>query len=61
METEASFSGIATAVFDGSNYELWPVLMDAYLKFLDMWEAMEEDYEIHYSCMYFQTIPPWHK
>jgi len=35
METEASFSGIAPAVFDGSNYELLQVPMEAYLKVLD--------------------------
>jgi len=47
MKTEVSFSQIAPTLFDGSNYELWLVRMDAYLKALDMWEAMEEDYEIH--------------
>jgi transposase InsO family protein len=46
METEASLSGIAPTVFDGSNYQLWAVRMEAYLEALDLWEAVEEDYEI---------------
>jgi len=47
METEASHLGIAPTVFDGSNYQLWVVRMEAYLEALDLWEAVEEDYEIH--------------
>jgi len=46
METEASLSGIAPTMFDGSNYQLWAVRMEAYLEALDLWEAVEEDYEI---------------
>jgi len=46
METEASLSGIALTVFNGSNYQLWAVRMEAYLEALDLWEAVEEDYEI---------------
>lgn len=33
-------------VFNGSNYQLWAVRMEAYLEALDLWEAVEEDYEI---------------
>ena len=46
METEASFSSIAPPVFDGENYQIWAVRMETYLEALDLWEAVEEDYEI---------------
>ncbi|XP_022727941.1 uncharacterized protein LOC111283641 [Durio zibethinus] len=46
MEAEASFSAIAPAMFDGDNYQIWAVRMETYLKALDLWEAVEEDYEI---------------
>ncbi|KAH9805142.1 hypothetical protein KPL71_002337 [Citrus sinensis] len=45
MEAEASFSAIAPTVFDGNNYQLWAVRMKTYLEALDLWEAVEEDYE----------------
>ena len=46
MEAEASFSSIAPPVFDGENYQIWAVRMEAYLDALDLWEAVEEDYDI---------------
>ncbi|KAL9414990.1 hypothetical protein AB3S75_043294 [Citrus x aurantiifolia] len=46
MEAEASFSAIAPTVFDRNNYHLWAVRMETYLEALDLWEAVEEDYEI---------------
>ena len=46
MNSETSLSSIAPPVFDGENYQLWAVRMDAYLEALDLWEAVEEDYEI---------------
>ncbi|KAL9447902.1 hypothetical protein AB3S75_015391 [Citrus x aurantiifolia] len=46
MEAEASFSAIAPTVFDGNNYQLWAVCMETYLEALDLWEAVEEYYEI---------------
>ncbi|XP_068461726.1 uncharacterized protein [Phaseolus vulgaris] len=33
-------------VFDGDNYQMWVVCMETYLEALDLWEAVEEDYEI---------------
>ena len=45
-EAEASFSSIAPPVFDGDNYQIWAVRMETYLDALDLWEAVEEDYEI---------------
>jgi hypothetical protein len=49
METETSFSNfsqVAPPVFDGENYDLWAVRMESYLEALDLWEAVEEDYEV---------------
>lgn len=46
MEAESSFSQIAPPVFDGENYQLWAVKMETYLEALDLWEAVEEDYEV---------------
>ncbi|XP_022877128.1 uncharacterized protein LOC111395387 [Olea europaea var. sylvestris] len=46
MEGEASFSHIAPPIFDGENYQLWAVRMETYLEALDLWEAVEEDYEV---------------
>ncbi|XP_038884851.1 uncharacterized protein LOC120075488 isoform X2 [Benincasa hispida] len=37
---------IPTAVFDGDNYQVWAVHMKAYMEALDIWEAVEEGYEI---------------
>ena len=46
MEAESSFSAIAPPVFDSDNYKIWAVRMETYLEALDLWEAVEEDYEI---------------
>lgn len=46
MEAEASFSSIAPPVFNGENYQIWAVRMESYLDALDLWEAVEEDYEV---------------
>ena len=46
MEAEASFSSIAPLMFDGDNYQIWAVRKETYLEPLDLWEAVEEDYEI---------------
>ena len=37
---------MAPPVFDGDNYQMWVVRMETYLEALDLWEAVEEDYEI---------------
>ena len=36
-----SFSAIAPPVFDGINYQVWAVRMEAYLDATDQWEAIE--------------------
>src|ERR1044072_5465199 len=46
MDAEASFSHVAAPIFDGESYDLWDVRMEAYLEALDLWEAVEEDYEV---------------
>ncbi|XP_057444967.1 uncharacterized protein LOC130737228 [Lotus japonicus] len=46
MDVESSFSHVALPIFDGENYDLWAVRMESYLEALDLWEAVEEDYEI---------------
>ncbi|XP_010532447.1 PREDICTED: uncharacterized protein LOC104808467 [Tarenaya hassleriana] len=33
-------------MFDGENYQVWSVKMKVFLKGSDLWEAVEEDYEI---------------
>ncbi|KAF3644026.1 hypothetical protein FXO38_19902 [Capsicum annuum] len=45
MNSENNFSQTAPSVFDGENYHLWDVRMETYLEALDLWEAMEEDYD----------------
>ena len=46
MEVEESFSEVAPPVFDGENYDLWAIRMESYLEALDLWEVMEEDYNV---------------
>ncbi|XP_015167252.1 uncharacterized protein [Solanum tuberosum] len=46
MEESSSFSTMAPPVFNGENFHMWAVRMEAYLKTLDLWEAIEEDYEV---------------
>jgi len=46
METETNFSHVAPPIFDGENNDLWAVRMESYLEALDLWEAVEEDYEV---------------
>ena len=46
MDVESNFSVVAPPLFDGENYDLWAVKMEAFLEALDLWEAIEEDYEV---------------
>ena len=43
---ESNFSAVAPPVFDGDNYQMWVVPVETYLEALDLWEAIEEDYEV---------------
>ncbi|KAL4298262.1 hypothetical protein GQ457_12G011670 [Hibiscus cannabinus] len=46
MEGESNFSFIAPPTFDGDNYPVWAVRVETYMEVVDLWEAMEDDYEI---------------
>lgn len=46
MDSETSFSQAALLVFNGENYDIYAIKMEAYLEALDLWEAVEEDYEV---------------
>ncbi|KAK5830757.1 hypothetical protein PVK06_014552 [Gossypium arboreum] len=57
VEASSSFSSISPPVFDGDNYQVWAVRMEVYMEALDIWEVVEDDYEI-------PTLPqilPWHR
>ncbi|KAL6350372.1 hypothetical protein AAG906_004323 [Vitis piasezkii] len=45
MEEDSSFSAMAPLVFNGDNYTIWAVRMEAYLDVVDLWEAVEDDYD----------------
>lgn len=46
MKSENSFTDIAPPVFDGTNYHVWSVRMEVYLDASDLWEAVEQVYEV---------------
>ncbi|XP_028222342.1 UDP-glucose flavonoid 3-O-glucosyltransferase 7-like [Glycine soja] len=46
MDVESSFSQIAHLVFDGKSYDLWKVKLKSYMESFDLWDAMEENYEV---------------
>ena len=46
MGEKSNFSAVASSVFDGNNYQMWAIRMETYLEALDLWEAIEEDYEV---------------
>ena len=46
MSSEASVNLMAPSVFDGTNYQVWVVRMEAYLDANDQWEAVENTYEV---------------
>lgn len=46
METKTNISHVALPIFDGENYDMWTVRMESYLEALDVWEAIEEDYDV---------------
>ena len=46
MNTEMPFTAVAPPVFDGINYQVWAVRMEAYLDANDLWEAVEQVYEV---------------
>ena len=42
MNAEASFAQIAPPIFDGENYQMQAMRMEAYLEALDVQEAVED-------------------
>ena len=44
MQSENSVFSLP--VFEGENYHLWAIRMEAFLDASDLWEAVEEDYEV---------------
>ncbi|KAK3436374.1 hypothetical protein EUGRSUZ_C00972 [Eucalyptus grandis] len=47
MEARSSgFSAMATPIFTGENYQAWAVKMTAFLEGHDLWEVVENDYEV---------------
>lgn len=46
MDLEKPFTSLAPPVFNGENYQLWAARMEAHLEANDLWEPVEEDYEV---------------
>ena len=46
MNSESPFTAIAPPVFDGTNYQAWAVRIEAYLDANDLWETIEQIYEV---------------
>ncbi|XP_047264662.1 uncharacterized protein LOC124896851 [Capsicum annuum] len=46
MNGETNFSSMAPPTFDEENYQIWAVRMRIYMQALDLWEAVEAEYEI---------------
>ena len=46
MNIETPFTAVASFVFDGENYQIWAIKMVAFLEANDLWDPIEEDYEI---------------
>uniref|UniRef100_A0A0V0GFQ1 Putative ovule protein n=1 Tax=Solanum chacoense TaxID=4108 RepID=A0A0V0GFQ1_SOLCH len=41
MEGEGILSSITPPIFDGENYQVWVVRMEAYMDACDLWEAVD--------------------
>nr|KYP58318.1 hypothetical protein KK1_004618 [Cajanus cajan] len=46
MKVELSFSHVVPPIYDGENYDLWTVKIELYLETLDLWETVEEEYDV---------------
>ena len=46
MTSEASLNALTPPVFDGINYQVWAIRMEANLDANDMWESVSEEYEV---------------
>jgi hypothetical protein len=41
-----NFSKVAPPIYDGEDYDLWAVRMETFLDALDLWETVEDDYDV---------------
>ena len=49
MDSKTPFTALAPPVFNGKGYHVWAIRMEAHMEANDLWEAVEEDYEVlHY-------------
>ncbi|XP_060183289.1 uncharacterized protein LOC132613281 [Lycium barbarum] len=46
MDSETPFTALAPPVFKGEGYQIWATRMEARMEANDVWEAVEEDYEV---------------
>ena len=46
MASSSNISTLSPPIFNGENYPMWSVKMEAYLKDLLLWEAIESDFEV---------------
>ena len=46
MNPEGSSIPLTLPLFDGKSYHLWAFSMEAYLEVGDLWEAVEDVYEV---------------
>ena len=46
MEGETSYTAGSPPIFYGEEYELWAARMTTHLEALDLWEAVEENYDV---------------
>ena len=46
MDFETPYTTLAPPVFNGDNYQIWVARMEAHMEENDLWEAVEEDYEV---------------
>ena len=46
MDSETPFTALAPPVFNGENFHIWAARMEVHLQANDLWEAVEEDYEV---------------
>ena len=46
MDSKTLYTTLASPMFDGDNYHIWAARIEAHLEANDLWEAVEEDYEV---------------
>lgn len=46
MDPETPLTALAPPVFNSEGYHIWAIRMEAHLEANDLWEAMDEDYEV---------------